>query len=134
MGSADRHCYSSPLTFLQSLATRDALDSDGNGNVYVLRSNYGASQAWVVYPSLWGGVTLRNLRTNRCLDGSRPHVVTLSCTYSPSQRWIVEPSGDGTVTLRNVKTDCVLYVKSAHRVYTGHANGASFQKWSPTPA
>lgn len=123
------------VTFLRSLATGYALDSNYNGNVYAIPSNYGGYQKWVVNPGAYGGVTLRNWQTGRCLDSNTAGAVyTLSCNGGSFQSWIAEASTYGTVNLRNVATGLVLDGNSAHAVYTLRSNGGSYQKWSPTPA
>ncbi|WP_374510995.1 RICIN domain-containing protein [Terrabacter sp. Ter38] len=123
------------VTYLRSLATGFALDSNYNGDVYAIPSNNGGFQRWIVGPGAYGGVTLRNWQTGRCLDSNTARkVYTLPCNGGSFQSWALEQSRYGTLILRDVATGFVLDGNAAHSVYTGPWNGGSYQSWMPAGA
>lgn len=124
------------VTFLQSVKTGCALDSNYLGHVYGGPINYGSYQKWVVNYGSYGGVTLRDWQTGRCLDSNTAgKVYTLPCNGGSFQSWIVQPAaGWYEVNLLNVATGFVLDGNAAHKIYTMSANGGTYQKWIPGPA
>ncbi|WP_416968307.1 RICIN domain-containing protein [Streptomyces sp. 4F14] len=114
-----------------SLGTLRCLDSNGRGDVYTLRCNYGEYQRWEGTASFNSLGSIRNVATGLCLQrparGPGP-IIADRCRsgYGP-QMWTLRTTGSPEAEVHN--GSICLDSNAAGSVYALGCNGGNYQKW-----